>query len=366
MESTTKRTEFHLETALTAWEKEFLLAGTFTQEDVLELSSHLRMEIEALKMKDLSEEEAFLIASNRLGNSTQLAPEFSKVNQTFFVKKEMVLLLLGALLFFVIEAVFSALSKGSCIVLMKTRYLDWFSTYSISAAKVSFCFHYIVFFAFLFVVVALFQKANTLTSFFLEKLQKSPKWLMTIVGSLIFGVGCLKDRVNLSFYYATMVKKELYHNSQLWEVVTYYSIGTFLVLLIFSLLILSQYQHKRAANLQTALSFANWKVLLLICFAISLMFHTSFMAQNIYIGFIFSIIASAVNAWVVSHQKKYPFFAKLLIANAFYFFVLSFVFLEEELESQLLMLTILVCTFMVSFGVLKWPERKVIIPSEYV
>jgi hypothetical protein len=44
--------------------------------DVSELENHLREEMEQLKTSDLSDEEAFLIARRRLGDTEALAAEF--------------------------------------------------------------------------------------------------------------------------------------------------------------------------------------------------------------------------------------------------------------------------------------------------
>jgi len=48
--------------------------------DIRELESHLREEIEHLKPLPLSDEEAFLVARHRLGDTAALAHEFWKVN----------------------------------------------------------------------------------------------------------------------------------------------------------------------------------------------------------------------------------------------------------------------------------------------
>ena len=58
------------------------LAGseTFDNADIRELESHLREEIEHLKSVSLSDEEAFLVARHRLGDTAALEGEFQKIN----------------------------------------------------------------------------------------------------------------------------------------------------------------------------------------------------------------------------------------------------------------------------------------------
>lgn len=54
--------------------------GSITSSDEAELSSHLYDAVDSLKTLGLSEEEAFMVACNRLGNKEVLAEEYGKVN----------------------------------------------------------------------------------------------------------------------------------------------------------------------------------------------------------------------------------------------------------------------------------------------
>ena len=74
------RTEFDLDAAIGRWRGTLSPAPQFRREDVQELESHLRDGVAMWRAKGLSEEEAFLIASRRLGSAPLLQPEFAKVN----------------------------------------------------------------------------------------------------------------------------------------------------------------------------------------------------------------------------------------------------------------------------------------------
>ena len=54
--------------------------GSFQEQDIEELESHLREEIDQLEKNGLEPDEAFLIAVKRIGNADALSREFSKVN----------------------------------------------------------------------------------------------------------------------------------------------------------------------------------------------------------------------------------------------------------------------------------------------
>lgn len=64
--------------ALTAWRQALLSSGGVSADEVAELESHLLDAIDGLRKAGLNSEEAFVIASRRLGQPCELAAEFSK------------------------------------------------------------------------------------------------------------------------------------------------------------------------------------------------------------------------------------------------------------------------------------------------
>lgn len=77
---------FDIETSITNWRRNLLARESLRPEDVDELEDHLRQEIERLssiKSSDnaaLSVEEAFVIATRRLGRTEVIAEEFAKAD----------------------------------------------------------------------------------------------------------------------------------------------------------------------------------------------------------------------------------------------------------------------------------------------
>ncbi|MBN8826582.1 MULTISPECIES: permease prefix domain 1-containing protein [unclassified Spirosoma] len=93
------QSQFDLTTAIQTWTSQFEQSGSFTNDELQELTSHLLDSIDALQAKDLSQQEAFLIASQRLGSIDLLDQEFTKLSRPVPQQREPVLLLLGALCF---------------------------------------------------------------------------------------------------------------------------------------------------------------------------------------------------------------------------------------------------------------------------
>ncbi|KZL90305.1 permease prefix domain 1-containing protein [Clostridium magnum] len=71
---------FRLKDSIEIWKQKLSNSNSFTNSDIEELESHLLDEIEILKEKELTEEEAFYVASSRLGSVELLSSEFTKIN----------------------------------------------------------------------------------------------------------------------------------------------------------------------------------------------------------------------------------------------------------------------------------------------
>jgi hypothetical protein len=72
---------FDLNSAILHWRDQLSQSPQFRDENLAELESHLRDAVVRLQGQELSEEEAFVIATRRIGSVEQLASEFEKVNR---------------------------------------------------------------------------------------------------------------------------------------------------------------------------------------------------------------------------------------------------------------------------------------------
>ena len=73
--------QFDLNAAVRDWREQLTQSPQFRVENLAELESHLRDSVARLQGPELSEEEAFVIATRRVGSVEQLATEFEKVNR---------------------------------------------------------------------------------------------------------------------------------------------------------------------------------------------------------------------------------------------------------------------------------------------
>lgn len=100
----------HLDQIIATWKESVARAGTFTRDDISELERHLRDSIGDLGLKGLNEEEAFLVARRRIGETNVLAAEYQKVNPGLTWARRWYWMAVGFLIFSILIQGIEALS----------------------------------------------------------------------------------------------------------------------------------------------------------------------------------------------------------------------------------------------------------------
>lgn len=101
---------FQLEAALQAWSQRFAHTEAMRGADVEELEQHVRDSLTALTSHGLSEEEAFLIATRRVGPTESITQEFGKVNGGHIWGHRLFWMLAGFLFFYVCQLTISSVA----------------------------------------------------------------------------------------------------------------------------------------------------------------------------------------------------------------------------------------------------------------
>jgi hypothetical protein len=86
---------FDLNRAIQDWRESLAQSPAFRSEDIDELESHLRDSVAALLMRGLFSEEAFMVASKRIGRGDALGMEFTKMNRQAVWFDRMLWVLIG-------------------------------------------------------------------------------------------------------------------------------------------------------------------------------------------------------------------------------------------------------------------------------
>ena len=74
------QSQFDLSQSLQQWRASLTQSAALRPDDVAELEAHLRDSLAALCAPGLTEEEAFIVATKRLGQPAGLTAEFGKAN----------------------------------------------------------------------------------------------------------------------------------------------------------------------------------------------------------------------------------------------------------------------------------------------
>jgi len=107
---------FDLNEQINRWRGNLAQSETLGSSDIDELESHLREEIENLTALKLSDEEAFLVATYRLGDTARLSDEYAKINLGKRFRQNVSWMITGMLTYLLATHFATAISKG-CVLL---------------------------------------------------------------------------------------------------------------------------------------------------------------------------------------------------------------------------------------------------------
>ncbi len=107
---------FDLNQEITKWRNNLTRSETLGESDVDELEGHLREEVGSLKGSKLSDEEAFLVAAYRLGDTARLSDEYAKINRGKRFRQNVSWMIAGILTYLLATHFDAAVSKD-CVLL---------------------------------------------------------------------------------------------------------------------------------------------------------------------------------------------------------------------------------------------------------
>lgn len=161
-------TGFDLQRNIAGWIIKIQSEPAVTEADAEELKSHLLEIIDNLKAAGLDEEEAFWVASRRLGNSTDWGEEYRQENNPVIQMRRSLIILAGVLAYFICYYFILSTSKLLFITLLFSDIgghmaAEWVLRYLVS-------WHFAVL---LFLISILFLEKKTIS--FIESIKLKPK-----------------------------------------------------------------------------------------------------------------------------------------------------------------------------------------------
>jgi hypothetical protein len=116
-----------LDDKISKWRTELTQPGGISADEIAELESHLLQEMDSLKKSGLQPDEAFFIASHRLGQPVELAAEYAKNQMLMCWSRPGRLVLWGLLTLQLMSLTWSFLMVGT-MCLGSGRLLQWQAT----------------------------------------------------------------------------------------------------------------------------------------------------------------------------------------------------------------------------------------------
>ncbi len=107
---------FNLNEEVIKWRNALAQSEAFGGADIDELEGHLREEIERLAGAGLSEQEAFLVAGHRLGDTRSLESEFAKVNAGHILRTRLFWMTAGVLAYLLAGCLAGASGNAGALI----------------------------------------------------------------------------------------------------------------------------------------------------------------------------------------------------------------------------------------------------------
>ena len=177
-----KNNEFNIQEQIDHWVSKIKSEPSFTESDSEELKSHLLDSIDQLKDTGLNDEEAFWVASRRIGTTVDWEEDYSQANNQVIQMRRSVLILAGVLVYFCLYYFIESTSKLLFIILLSediNGYLavNWVFRYLIGA-------HIVI----IMIVASIYFMGIKIISF-IENVKMKPKYtLLLLFTTIIFSI----------------------------------------------------------------------------------------------------------------------------------------------------------------------------------
>ncbi|MCK9413558.1 MAG: permease prefix domain 1-containing protein [Prolixibacteraceae bacterium] len=177
-----KTIEFNLEDQINNWASNLSSEPSITESDVEELKCHLLDLMDELQESGLDEEEAFWVASKRLGSSFEWAEDYGEGNKQVIQLRRSLLIFAGVLAYFLLYYFIRFSSKLLFIVLLLRKTNGYHSVDLVAKYLIG------AHFAFIFFVVSLYFLEKKTVSF-IENVKLKPRHtLLLLFTAVVFGI----------------------------------------------------------------------------------------------------------------------------------------------------------------------------------
>ncbi len=166
--------EFNIQEQIDQWVIKIKSDPSLTESDSEELKSHLLDSIDRLKDTGLNDEEAFWVASRRIGTTVDWKEDYGQVNNPIIQMRRSILILGGVLVYFCLYYFIEATSRLLLIILLSKNINGYLA--------VNWVFRYLIGAHIVFIILALsiyFMDMKTVS--FIENIKMKPKHILTLL-----------------------------------------------------------------------------------------------------------------------------------------------------------------------------------------
>jgi hypothetical protein len=308
---------FSLDKAITQWQQN-LHDGSLTADDIAELTQHLQDELDGLLANKLTEEEAWLVATHRMGQPADINTEFSKVNPDFFASRNLLMLFWGGSIFMLLQTILFVLPEILTIFFVKrVRHLRKHSFLNDEQINILL---YIDIAAIVVLLLFILTNSNKISIWFNNMLSKYSS--MISIGIISVGLFCSYFNFWLISHAGMYEGSKLQISSGASQILGTIFYGT----LIFCTAWFNiRYRKQEFRNFKLFSGNINWLMALTIGIMIEMLTACSHMFQSESIVFAFIVILFGTAGWMTGHSKTYQLNLVMIQASPLYLLIYFFI-----------------------------------------
>ena len=136
--------DFKIQNHIESWFHKLKAEPSITEADAEELKSHLLDLIETLQNKGLDEQEAFLVASKRIGKFNDWGEEYRQENNPVLQIRRSVIILAGVLFYFFLHHFIEIVAKTFYITLLINDIDGYIALKWVSNYLLAICFFFVI------------------------------------------------------------------------------------------------------------------------------------------------------------------------------------------------------------------------------
>ncbi|MFP4366230.1 MAG: hypothetical protein ACLFQA_03960 [Bacteroidales bacterium] len=174
--------DFNIQKQIDSWESKIKTQPSITESDAEELKIHLLDLIETLKDTGLDDQEAFLVASKRMGKKDDWGEEYRQENIPILQIRRSAIILAGVLFYFFFHFLIEIAGKTFFVILLNNDIGGYLALKWVSNYLIAICFLFVI------LLTTIYNSEKKVITFIEQVKFKPPHTILILLITIFLGI----------------------------------------------------------------------------------------------------------------------------------------------------------------------------------